>query len=362
MWHSRFFGTLLAVLMLSGFIGSQSALAAYPNSEFSISQPPAAHSLNGSFQLAVMGNSAVPLDIPLEKSPEKVQPAKPAVEQPKATPKVTQKVSKPNPTVPEPAKKASKPKQKKVKKANVKKAPAAKPAEEEGFFTKTLKSLMGGDDDKKDAAASKSLVQKSAVKKPEKKEEGLLTKTLKTLVGDDEKKTAIPATKAQKTGVKSAEPEKKEEGLLTKTLKSLVGGDKKDKKAEKTAKKDALNPMNIAPTGSKPKNKGKEQPKTAMSETKKTLKDSFEKLIGVGAVDEKAIEEKSAATKQAKAVKKVEKKAPKLKRITARKYIESEEEQLEKDRGGTEKGKNVLKDSFEKLISEDDKKKAATKE
>jgi hypothetical protein len=368
MWHSRFFGTVLAVLMLSGFIGSQSALAAYPISDFSISQPPAAHSLNGSFQLAVMGNSAVPLDIPLEKTPEKVQPAKPAVEQSKVTPKVTQKVAKPNPTVPKPVKKASKPKQKKVKKANVKKAPAAKPVEEEGFFTKTLKSLVGGDDDKKDTASSKSLVQKTAVKKPEKKEEGMLTKTLKTLVGDDEKKTAIPTTKAQKTGVKSAEPEKKEEGLLTKTLKTLVGGDKKDKKAEKTAKKDALNPIDIVPTGSKKtKKKGKEQPKTAMSETKKTLKDSFEKLIGVGAVDEKAIEEKSKAakqaTKQAKAVKKVEKKvAPKPKRITARKYIESEADQLEKDRGGTKKGKNVLKDSFEKLISEDDKKKAATKE
>ena len=61
----------------------------------------------------------------------------------------------------------------------------------------------------------------------------------------------------------------------------------------------------------------------------------------------------------------VEKKAapPKPKSITARKYIEDEEAQLEKNRGGVKKGKNVLKESFKTLIIDskrDDKKKALT--
>ena len=83
----------------------------------------------------------------------------------------------------------------------------------------------------------------------------------------------------------------------------------------------------------------------------------------MGAVDEAAIEKKPEVTKKAE-VKKVavEKKAPpKPKRITARKYIEQEDAQLNKDRGGAEKGKNVLKDSFQKLIADDDKQKALTK-
>ena len=142
-----------------------------------------------------------------------------------------------------------------------------------------------------------------------------------------------------------------------------MGGDddkKKSKKEETTAKKEALNPINMVPTGSAKKKK-EEQPKTAISETKKTLKDSSEKLIGVGAVDKPAEETKPAVTKQAKAEKPVQKKAappaPQPKRITARKYLEEEEAQLEKDRGGVAKGKNVLKESFKTLVT-DDKKKA----
>ena len=121
----------------------------------------------------------------------------------------------------------------------------------------------------------------------------------------------------------------------------------------------------MGPTGSATHKKAEEKPKTAKSETKKTLKDSFEKLIGVGAVDKSATETKPAVTKQAKAEKTVEKKAAPLKpkRVTARKYIENEEAQLEKDRGGVKKGKNVLKESFKALVidsKEDSKKKALT--
>ena len=116
----------------------------------------------------------------------------------------------------------------------------------------------------------------------------------------------------------------------------------------------------MVPTGTAKKKK-EEEPKTAISETKKTLKDSFQKLIGVGTVDKSAEEPQPPVTKQAKAEKPVVKKAappaPQPKRITARKYIEDEEAQLEKNRGGVAKGKNVLKESFKTLVS-DDKQKA----
>ena len=372
MWHSRFFGTLLSLLALLGFMESQTALAAYPtSSEFSMSQTQETRGLEGSFQLAVMGDRAVPMDMPPEESTEKVQPEKPAVETPKATQgestedhtvpldihpeKSPVKVQSEKPVVetPKATLQASKPKKKKVKEANVETAPAKKPVEEESFLTKTFKQLIGGDDDKKEAA-SKSQMQKTAVKKPE----------------------------------------KEEEGLLTKTLKKLVGGDQKE---EQAAKKNPLNPINTAPTGSTTQKKGEEQPKTAKSETKKTLKDSFEKLIGVGAVkdegdsksaktDKPAGETKSAkkeksgglldgilggsnkkkdssATKQAKVKNTVkETSAPaKPRKITAKKYAadNEEEEQLEKNRGGVKKGKNVLKESFKTLITDDKKKENA---
>ena len=360
MWHSRFFGTLLAVQALLGFMESQTVLAAYPtSSEFSTSQPQEIRGLGGSFQLAVMGGSAVPLDfppvdilpekspeaVPLStspgKSPEKVQPAKPAVEQPAVTKK-------------EEPKKVSKPKRKKVKKANVKKAPAKKPVEDEGFLTKTFKQLIGNDDDKKEASSKSQL---------------------------------------QKTAGKMSEPEKEEEGLLTKTLKSLMGG---DKKKEQTAKTNPLNPNNTAPTGSATKKKAKDQPKTAKSETKKTLKDSFEKLIGVGAVkdegdsksaktDKTAGKTKSAkkkesgglldgilgggdkkkepsVTKQAKAEDTVKKtSAPaKPRKLTAKKYVAEDDEGEEGQSGGNyagaKKGKNLLKESFKTLVADDKKK------
>lgn len=359
MWHSRFLGTLLAVQALLGFMESQTVLAAYPtSSEFSTSQPQETRGLDGSFQLAVMGGSAVPLDIPSvdilpeksletvppdissEKSPEQAQPAKPVVEQPK----VTQE---------EEPKKVSNPRSKKVKKANVKKAPAKKPVEDEGFLTKTFKQLIGSGDDKKEAA-SKSQLQKTAGKMPE--------------------------------------PEKEEEGFLTKTLKSLMGG---DKKKEQTAKKNALNPITV-PAGSTTQKKGEEQPKTAKSETKKTLKDSFEKLIGVGAVkgegDSKSaktdtpVEEtksakkeqsrglldgilggsdkkkESSATNQAKTKDTVKKtSAPaKPKKLTAKRYVAEDDEAKEGQPGGNyagaKKGKNLLKESFRTLIADDKKK------
>ena len=329
MRHSRFFGTIFSVLALLGFMESQTVLAAYPTaSEFSTSQPQGARGLEGSFQLAVMGSSVTPLDMSSEKSAEKVQSEKPAVKTSKTTPKV------------------SKPKKKRVKKAKVKKAPVKKPVEEEGFLTKTFKGLIGGGDDD----ATKSRIQKTAGKAPEKKEE---------------------------------------EGFLTKTLKTLVGG---DEKKEKKTKKNPLNPMNTAPTGNAAKKTGEDQPKTAKSETKKTLKDSFEKLIGVGAVsddgdsksaktDKPAETTKSAkkkesgglldgilggsgkepsATQQAKAKDTVKASTPaKPKRLTAKKYIEDEEGEegaSKKNYGGAKKGKNLLKQSFKDLVADDKKK------
>jgi hypothetical protein len=332
---------------------SRTALAAYSiSSEFSKNQGQvtSGSGLDGSFQLAVMGNGVAPLDIPTEKFPKKVESEKPAAKKPKATPKVTQK--------------ASKPEKEKVNVAKAKKAPAKETAteEEEGFFAKTLKTLVG--DDGKKNPASKSLVQKSAGKAPEpaKEEEGLLSKTLSTLVGDDEDKSKpVSKPQPQKTASKKPEPEKEEEGLLTKTLKSLVGSDEKEEKKEKTAKKKSLSPINMAPTAKATHKKEKEESKTAKSETKKTIKDSFEKLIGVGAVDKEDVKPEPKVVKKAEVKKVVEKKAPpKPERITARKYIEDEEKQYNKDRKVV-KGKNVLKDSFQKLIADDDKQKALAK-
>jgi hypothetical protein len=341
MWHYRFFGALLTVLAILGFIGSQTALASYPGSaEFSKDQ--ATRGAKDSFRLAVVGGgSAIPLGIPTEPSPEKKQPAKSTVEKPKAT----QKKKSEN---------TSTPKKKKVKKADVKNSPAEKPVEEEGFLTKTFKQLVGSDDDKKEATSKPQL---------------------------------------QKTAGKKYEPAKEEEGLFTKTLKTLVGGDKKE---EKTAKKNTLDPINVAPTGSaSSEKKEEEKSKTAKSETKKTLKDSFEKLIAVGAVkeDDKASQAtkpaeptKSAKTeesggfldgilggskkkkdtapapKQAKVedVEDTVEKTPapaKPKRITAKKYVadEEEEEPTNKSYGGAQKGKNVLKESFKTLVTDDKK-------
>jgi hypothetical protein len=361
MWHFRFFGTILAVLALLGFMESPTALAAQPDSsEFSMSQPRDTRGLVGTFQLAVMGNNAVPLDMPVENFSQKAQPEKPAVEKPKATPQ-----------------KASKPKKKKVKTARVKKAPAKKPVaavkEEEGFLARTLKTLLHDGDDKK-KAASKSMLQKSAGEEPALEEkEGLLTKTFNMLVsdGDDKKKSPSSESPPQKTAEnKKSKPEKKEDGLLTKTLKRLMGGDKKE---EQTAKKTDLNPIGMVP-GSATKKKTEEQPKTAKSETKATLKDSFEKLIGVGNVKDAGDSQpaknkefagplgggdKKNSSKLVKAEETVEKTpAPaKPRKFTARKYVDNEEAQLEKNRGGVEKGKNVLKESFKHLVS-DDKNKA----
>jgi hypothetical protein len=281
-----------------------------------------------------MNGSTIHVDNPPEQPPAEVEPEKPAPKKPKAV------------------RKSSKPKKKKVKKANTKTAPAKKPAEEEGFLTKTFNQLVGSDDDKK-KDASKSQLKKTAGKAPEKEEEGLLTKTLKTLVGSD-------------------------------------------KKEGKTAQKNSLNPIDTTPANTKSKKKVQGQPITAKAETKKTLKDSFEKLIGVGAVKDKG-DSKSAKTDkpagETKSAKKKEsgglledilgdsddkkvataKKQAKVedavkeppapaepKKLAARKYpvdpdVADDRDQVEKNYGGAKKGKNLLKESFKTLVKDEKK-------
>ncbi len=273
---------------------------------------------------------------------------------------------------------------------------------------------------------------KPADPKPEKEEPGLLTKTLNKLIGNDkdqpaEKDSKKKSAKTAKTKTAKAadpKPEKEEPGLLTKALKKLVGSDD-DKK--KDAKKNPLNPINIAPTASatqKPK-EDKPQAKTVMTETKAALKDSFKKLIGVDAARDKAKasgtvvksakqeesgvtstlkkilgvgdnkdqpagkappaktrqakkeesgglfkgildgdgkKKKSTTAKQAQAETSEE---PAVKRTSGqtRKYLGkiSEEDQLDEDRGGVKKGKNILKESFKALVA-DEKKEEAVEE
>lgn len=335
MRYFRFLGTILTVLGLLGFIGSQTALAGYPiSSEFSMSQPQSARGLDGSFQIAVVNGSTTPLGNPPEQPPAEVESEKPALQKPKAV------------------RKSSNPKNKKVNKASVKKVPAKKPAEEEGFLTKTFNQLVGSDDDKK-KDASKSQVKKTAGKAPAQEDESLLTKTLKTLVGGEEKE-------------------------------------------EKTAKKNSLNPINTTPADTKTKKIVQEKPKTAKAETKQTLKDSFEKLIGVGAVEDKGDSQSAKTDKPAgktKSAKKEEsggllegilggsddkkvatakkpvkaenavKKSPapaEPKKLAARKYpvdpdVADDHDQVEKNYGGAKKGKNLLKESFKTLVKDEKK-------
>ncbi len=305
MWHSGFFATALMALALLGFTGSETAQASYPaSSEFSLNSPAGAPGLQESFKLAEAGSSAATP----KNSPEKQKPP--------------------------------------VK-------------EDEGFFTKTLNSLIGDDKDKQADKAS----------------------------GDKDGK-------------------KEEDGFLTKTLKTLVGNE--DDKDKKKTKKKSLNPLEVAPTVSATKKVKKDEPKTAISETKATLKDSFKKMVDVGSVKDKdgsAKKEKEGlltkylgggdkkekpaagkpvkgtpkektkeakkdegglfdsiigggdkkkdepATKQVKVEKKVSPSKPQ--KITAKKSSGDEAKELEKDRGGTEKGKNVLKESFKSLLKKD---------
>lgn len=331
MQYSRILGTILTVLALVGFMGSQKALAGYSISpEVSESQSLSARGFDGSFQIAVINESTTPPEQP----PAKVETEKPAPKKPKVVPK------------------SSKPKKKEVNKAKVQKVATKKPAEEEGFLTKTFKQLVGS---------------------------------------DDEKKKAVPKSQAQKAAGKA--PAKEEEGLLTKTLKTLVGGDENE---EKTTKKNSLNPINATPADTTTKKKVQEQPKTAKAETKKTLKDSFEKLIGVGAVEDTG-DSKSAKTDkptgETKSAKKKEsgglldgilggdedkkvataKKQAKVedavkeppapaepKKIEARNYkvdpdVADDRDHVEKNYGGAKKGKNLLKESFKTLVKDEKK-------
>ncbi|MDH5762995.1 MAG: hypothetical protein OEZ51_08440 [Nitrospinota bacterium] len=238
-------------------------------------------------------------------------------------------------------------------------------------------------------------------KKPEKEEEGFLTKTLRSIVGEDDPKKEDPAKgKLQKTVGKQSEKEE-EEGFLTKALKSIVGEDDKDKKE---TEKNALNPINMAPTGSAAHKEDQEQPKTAKSETKEKLKDSFEKLIGVGAVkdqdatSEDAVRsagkgtqdseaspggtksarkedsgglldgilggEKARDTAEAQQAKVDAEDKPEVKpaatttskprKIAAQHRAEDEDREIEDNRG-VKKGKNVLKESFKTLLKEEKK-------
>jgi len=242
--------------------------------------------------------------------------------------------------------------------------------------------------------------------KPEKEEPGLFTKTLKLLVGgDDANKEDASQAKLEKASGKATE--KEEPGLLTKTLQKLVGGDDDKKKDPKKAKQNPLNPINIAPTVSVTQKQKEDKPQvtTAKTETKATLKDSFKTLIGVDAAKEKAKtldtvvksskqeesgvtvtlkkilgggdkkdppagkaqpaetqqakKKESGTAKQAQAETSEE---PAVKRTSGqtRKYLgkQSEEDQLEVNRGGVKKGRNILKESFKTLVADEKKEEA----
>lgn len=354
MWGYRFLGISFAVLACLGLMDRGQALAATSASpDFSMNRPLAASPSEGSFKLAVNAGS------------QSTQPALPE----------------------QPTEKAAVPKPEKIKKKEVQKA--SKPKK------KKVKA----------ARSKKSEVKKAQVKKPEKEEEGFLTKTLKVLIGGDD------ASKSKPDKASGKVPAKEEGGLLTQTLKKLVGGDDDQKQDQKQARQNPLNPINIAPTVSATQKQKKDPPqaKTAKTDVDTTLKGSFKKLIGVDAAKDKASTtvvksskqeesgvaatlkkilgggdkkdppaagkpagkaqsaktqkakiEASATAKQAQA-KTAEPPAVQRTSGQTRKYLGkmSEDEQLEEDRGGVKKGKNILKESFKTLVADENKKEEA---
>lgn len=223
---------------------------------------------------------------------------------------------------------------------------------------------------------------KPAQKPAPAEDKGFISGTIDKIFGEDDK-----AAKPEKAKGGKEEPE---EGLLTKTLKSIVGGEE-DK--NKSKKKD-VNPLDVIPTVSATKKKEADQPKTAKTETKKKLKDSFEQLISAGDAGDAGQEattaeargsanpsakkddsggilgnllggEKDNGKTDAEPVKTVKagKTKPaeqiKARKLPSRKLPETkglgnEEKQLEQERGvASKKGKNVLKESFKTLLDKE---------
>ena len=382
----RFLGISFAVLACLGLMDRGQALATtYASPGFSMNRPLAASPSEESFQLAITaGSQSIPSAPPEQPAGNMSTPSAPP-EQPTEKeaivpkPEETNKLaitsgSQSTPSAPpeKPTEKAIVPKPEETKKKEVKKA--SKPKK------KKVKA----------AQSKKSEAKKAQVKKPEKEEAGFID-TLKSLVGVGD------ASKENLEKASGKAPEKEEPGLLTKALKKLVGGDDDKNSDRKQARQNPLNPINVAPTVSSTQKQQDDPPqaKTAKTDTQTTLKGSFKKLIGVDAAKDKAEQasntvvktskqeesgvtsvlknilggddkkdppaagkpvgkEKPGTAKQAQAKTSEE---PAVKRTSGqtRKYLgqNSEDEQLEKDRGGVKKGKNILKESFKTLVTDE---------
>lgn len=326
MRYVRFLGMFLGGVALFGFTGAQTGWAAYSSPTDTTSRSVSASGFDGRFRLAVTGDTTIPA-LETESAsmvpPEELEPEK---------------------------------KKKKKRKTKVSQAPKPKPKPVE-----------------------------------KKEEEGFLSKTYDSLFGDDEKKPEPKAGKAKSAKSKNSKAKdakaEEEEGFLTNALKTLVGEDEEEGKGKA---KEEINPLEAAPTVSATKGKDKgHKTKTAKTETKEQLKSSFEQLIGSGdkgdggkesapADDAKATQsakkddsgsllgnllsgdkDDKGKTKQAKVEKAkakaepVEQKKPRKlqsRKAANSKAIGSEEEQLEKDRGGVKKDNNLLKESFKSLL------------
>ncbi len=327
MWFNRFLATGLAVLAFFVFTESRIARSAVPASDSQIHPP---HAIAGSDWVRVAETKAKTKK-PVENKPEKEEP---------------------------------------------------------GIISKTLSKLMGDDKDKaaekdstkKATKGSKAETEKNVDTQPEKEEPGLLTRALKKLVGGDEDKKetqnnplnpinvapTVSATKKMEEDQKSKTAKSETKATLKSSFKKLIGVDAAKDKAKasvaKTAKQEDSGVMStfkkILGGGDKKEKPaaGKPAGKAPPADTKQAKKDSGGLLEGImGDGDQKKTS--AASEKQAQAD---QTEAPGTKPVSgsSRKYLgqQGEEEQLEEDRGGVKKGKNILKESF-KILVKDDKKK-----
>lgn len=290
MRHPGFFATGLMALAFLGFTGSETALASYPaSSEFPLNPSAGTPILPESIILAATGDKATTP----KNSPKKTQSKAPAADKQK---------------------------------------PPVK--EEEGFFSKTLKSLLGNEDDKGKTKTRKKPLNPmevaptvSATKKVEQFEPTTAkSETKETLKQSFESLIDMGGGKDPGDSGDAQSAKKDDGGLLTKIL---GGGDKKDKPAA-----------------------GKQVKGTPREKTKEAKKDEgglLDSILGGG--------DKKKDPTAAKPVKVKAKVSPPAhtqpRKITAKQTVGSEAENLEKDRGGTQKGKNILKESFKSLLKKD---------
>ncbi len=222
-------------------------------------------------------------------------------------------------------------------------AQAPKPAEKKKKEKKAAPARPKVKRTKKKTATAPG--DKGKAKEEEEKKPGFLTRTLKKLVGEDEESKSQESQKpgaaqASGTGDKAqAQPAGEKEDSLKSTFKKLIGiGASEEKKAEEQAK-----------AQSRP-----QSGKTAKQEESEGLGSTLKNILGGDEDKEKKSPAKTEEPQQKEVVKAkpapVKSTAGKS-RTLAKKELGAEEEELEEGRK-IKKGQNVLKNSFKELVKD----------